>query len=93
MIALELVGHVAIPYSWKEFVFHRGCEASSQVKESKEGRQTVFYTPLDPWHDIEEQFGGDLSKSRQVHHTTESQKTLSIGSTLARAQEQGLQFW
>ena len=23
VIALELVGHVAIPYNWKEFLFHR----------------------------------------------------------------------
>ena len=25
LITLELMGHVAIPYKWKEFLFHRGC--------------------------------------------------------------------
>ena len=25
LIALELMGHIAIPYEWKELVFHRGC--------------------------------------------------------------------
>ena len=25
ILATELMGHVAIPYDWKEFVFHRGC--------------------------------------------------------------------
>ena len=25
VIALELMGHVAVPSRWKEFLFHRGC--------------------------------------------------------------------
>ena len=25
LIAPELMGHVAIPYKWKEILFHRGC--------------------------------------------------------------------
>ena len=25
VIAPELMGHVAIPFKWKEFLFHRGC--------------------------------------------------------------------
>ena len=27
VIAPELMGHVAIPYKWKEFLFHRGCSS------------------------------------------------------------------
>ena len=52
---LELMCHVAISYKWKEFLFHRGCscDVTSIVKpgliagrrESKEGRQTIFFTP------------------------------------------------
>ena len=52
MIAPELMGHVAIPFKWKEFLFHRGCSFNlksisdaglmASGKESKEGRQTVF---------------------------------------------------
>ena len=58
-IAPELMGHVAIAYDWKEFVFHRGCSFSIQSilengliaggKQSKEGRQTIFFTPLNPF--------------------------------------------
>ena len=25
LIALELMGHIAIPYKWKVSLFHRGC--------------------------------------------------------------------
>ena len=31
MMAPDLMGHVAIPYSWKEFVFHRGWSFKPQL--------------------------------------------------------------
>ena len=77
VIAPELMGHVAIPIEWKEFLFHRGYSFNTNPrygthrsgKESKEGRQTVFFTPLDPWRDeTEEEFDSDLFKSRTVHY-------------------------
>ena len=59
MIALKLMGHVAIPCNWKEFVFHRGCSFNINSiletgliaggRESKEGRQTIFFTHLNPF--------------------------------------------
>ena len=52
LIAPELMGHVAIPYKWKKFLFHRGCSLhvtsilrSGLIgggREGKEGRQTIF---------------------------------------------------
>ena len=75
LIAPELMGHVAIPYKWKEFLFHRGCSfnVTSILKsgliaggrESKEGRQTIFYTLLNPFGDNrdEEEPSDDLSKT------------------------------
>ena len=30
-MALELMGHVAIPYGWKEFVLHRGWSFKPQL--------------------------------------------------------------
>ena len=65
-----MMGHDAIPSKWKEFLFHRGCSFSVKSvldagivaggKESKEGRQTVFFTPLDPWcNETDEEFDGD----------------------------------
>ena len=74
--APELMGHVAIPYNWKEFLFHRGCsfDVTSILKsgliaggrESKEGKQTIFFTLLNPFGDDpdEEEPGDDLSKLR-----------------------------
>ena len=61
VIALELMGLVAIPFKWKESLFHRGSSLKMKSildagliaggKESKDGRQAVFFTPLDPWRD------------------------------------------
>ena len=55
-IVPELMWHVLLPYDWKEFVFLRFCPFSIQSilenkliaggKQSKEGRQTIFKTPL-----------------------------------------------
>ena len=59
MIAPELMGHVAIPCNWKEFVLHGGCSLNIKSivetgiiaggRESKEGRQTIFFTSLNPF--------------------------------------------
>ena len=58
-IAPELMGHVIIPYDWKEFVFHMGCSFSIKSilenrliaggKQSEDGRQTIFFTHLNPF--------------------------------------------
>ena len=83
LIASELMGHVAIQYERKEFLFHRGCSydvASILIaggRESKEGRQTIFCTPLNPFGYIpdEEEPSDDLSKPRKVHYHSKSKKT------------------
>ena len=74
VIAPELMGHVAVPLRWKEFLFHRGCSCNvtsileggliAGGNESREGRQTVFFTPLDSWGD-EEEFNNDLSRAEK----------------------------
>ena len=58
-----------IPYRWKQFIFHVG-RARDQYsiaevglvaggKERKEGRQTIFFTPLDPFNsDADEAVNG-----------------------------------
>ena len=80
VIALALMGHVAIPFKWKEFLFHRGCSfavtsilrsgLTAGGKESKEGRQIVFSTPFNPFGDNpdEEEFSDDSSKRRKAHN-------------------------
>ena len=106
MMAPELMGHVAIPYNEKEFVFHRGCSFNIKSilvtgliaggRESKEGRQTIFFTPLNPC-------GKNQMKRNPVTIYQYREKCIitTIGKTtrmlfwvkLSRAQDQGLQFW
>ena len=80
MTASELMGQIGHPHKWKEFLFHRGCSynVTSILKpgliaggrESKEGRQTIFFTPLNRFGDNpdEEEPNDDLSKPRKVHY-------------------------
>ena len=66
----ELMVYVSIPYDWKEFIYHKGSAFDhwstiktglvAGGKESKEGRQIVFFTPLDP-------FGSACFNVRQLH--------------------------
>ena len=62
--------YIRIPYKWKEYIFHRGCSSSIQSirenglipggKESDKGRQTIFFTPLNPFGgDSDEEFSDD----------------------------------
>ena len=66
-------------------------------RESKEGRQTIFFTPLKPFGDIsdEEEPRDDLSKPRKVHYHSKwkSRQDAVYWIILARAQDKGLQFW
>ena len=107
LTALELMGHVAIPCKWKESLFHRGCSFNvtsiltsgliAGGRESKEGRQTIFFTPLNPFGDNPDEEGPseDLSKPRKVHYHSEwmSRQDAVYWINLARAQDKGLRLW
>ena len=59
MVDPEMLNYVAIPLGWKEYLYHVGgsfaMNSNMQAglidggKDTKEGRQTVFFTALDPW--------------------------------------------
>ena len=55
LIASALMGHDAIPYKWKDFLFHRECSfdvtSIAGGRESKEGRQIILFTLLIPFGD------------------------------------------
>ena len=74
--------YVLIPYLWKKFLYHM-CRARNQYsiaeagqvaggKEGKEGRQTIFFTTIDPYHNDanEAETVTDLSKPKKVHYQT-----------------------
>ena len=80
LMAPGLFGHVAIPYEWKELLLHRGCSFNCTSilqsglvaggRVSRDGRQTVFFTRLNPFGDNpdEEHPTDDLSIPRKVHY-------------------------
>ena len=108
VIALELMGHVAIPSNWKESCFIEDAlimslQSSNQDssiaggRESEEGRQTIFFPPFNTLGDNpdEEEPSDDLSKPRKVHYHSKWNNTQDAVYWIssARAQEKGLQFW
>ena len=108
VIALELMGHVAIPSNWKESCFIedalimslQSLNQDSSIaggRESEEGRQTVFFPPFNTLgnNPDEEEPSDDLSKPRTVHYHSKRNNTQDAvyWISLARAQEKGLQFW
>ena len=100
LIAPALMGHVAVPYKWKEFLFHEHTLRPGLIaggRESKEGRQTIIFTPLNPFGDNpdEEEPCDDLSKPRKVHYHRKW-KTSQDGVywvNVSRAKDKGPQFW
>ena len=75
VIAPELMGHVAVLFNWKEFIFHRGCAFNSKsipdaglIAGGKEGKEMTYCilhsTPCGD--EVEEKFEGGLSKPRKV---------------------------
>ena len=78
LVAPELLNHVAIPLRWKEYLCHVGSSLTVNSilqaglitggKDTKEERQTVFFTPSDPWSDDTEEAYDDSTKPRKVHY-------------------------
>ena len=105
LMAPELMGHVAIPQKRKEFLFHRGClfNVTSILKagliaggrESKEGRHTIFFTPLNPFGDNpdeEERWPIKIEKNTPLQQVEEhsGRRLLRQFSTSTRER---LRFW
>ena len=96
-----------IPYTWKEFLYHVG-RARYQYSiavaglvaggtERKEGRQTIFFTPLDPVNSDtnEAKLITDFNKARKVHYQIHWRPEQdAVYWVLSRsAQNAGLEFW
>ena len=107
VIQPELMNYVLIPCKWKQFIYHMGrardrysiAEAGLVAggKENEEGRQTIFFAPLDPYHSdaIEVESSTDFSKPRKVHYQThwKPEQDAVYWINLSRAQDCGLKFW
>ena len=107
IISPRLIIHVMIPYKWKRFIYHVG-RARDQYSiaeiglvaggtERKEGRQTSFFTPLDPFNSDADEAESitDTTKPRKVHHQIHwrSEKDAVYWIRWSTAQDAGLEFW
>ena len=102
-----LMNFVMILYIWKQFIYHVG-RARDQYSiaeaglvaggtERKEGRQTIFVTPLDPFNSDtnEAESITDIKKPWKVHcqiHWRPEQDAV-YWIHLSTAQDAGLEFW
>ena len=76
----ELLNYVVIPLGWKEYLYHVGgsftMHSITQAgliaagKDTKESRQTVRFTALDPWSDELDEKYEDLTKPRMQVRVT-----------------------
>ena len=80
IITPRLMNDVLIPYLWKQLIYHVGrardqCSVAEAGlvaggEERKEGRQTIFFTPLDPFNSdaVDAEITADLKKPRKVKY-------------------------
>ena len=107
IISPRLMTYVMIPCKWKQFIYHVGrarnqysmAEAGlvAKRKERKEGRQTIFFTPLDPFDSDADEAESitDFKEPRKVHcqiHWRLEQDAV-YWIHLSSAQDADLEFW
>ena len=100
-IAPEMMGHVLLPYRWKEFLYHEGCSFDMKSilehggKETKEGRRTIFFSPLNPFGKDEEAEAvhGDLSVPRKFPYSSNWKHDQDPFSCEKNFQRTRLRFW
>ena len=88
MVYPDMLNDVAIPFGWKEYLCH--VEGSFTLhsnmqavliavgKDTKEGRQSVFFTALDPLSDEPDEEYEDSTKPRKVHYKNKWRVTQGI---------------
>ena len=106
-VSPRLMNFEMIPYTWKEFIYHVG-RARDQYsiavaglvaggKARKEGRQTIFFTPLDPFNsdaneaELITDFNKAIKLHYQIHWRPEQDAVYWVH--LRSAQNGGLEFW
>ena len=107
IISPRLMNYVMILYKWKRFLYHVG-RARDQYsiaeiglvaggKERKKVRQTIFFTPLDPFNSDADEAESITDTTQpikvqyQVHWRPEQDAVYWI--LLSTAQDAGLEFW
>ena len=101
------MNYVMTPYQWKRFIYHVG-RARDQYSiaeiglvaggtEREEGRQTIFFTPFDPFNSDahEAESIADTTKPRKVEYQIRwrPEHDAVYWIHLSTAQDAGLEFW
>ena len=68
-------------------------DSSLEDEESKEVRQTIFFTPLNPLGDQMKKYLAITSRSREKYTIGATRQDAVYWNNLARTQDKGLQFW
>ena len=104
-VHLSLQDTLEIPYKWTDYIYHVGSfhECNSIIgsgliaegKDSKEGRQTVFFTAVDPMNKPREDEPYDVTGPREVpcRTTWTVYQNAVFWINLNRAQDRRLAFW
>ena len=92
IISPRLMNYVLIPYRWKRVIYHVGrardqyfiAEAGlvAGEKERKEGRQTIFFTPLDPFNSDADEAESSTDKETKKSTLSNSLETWTRCSVL-----------
>ena len=104
IISPILMNYVLVPYRWKRFIYHVGRARYQHSKAEvglvaggKEGRQTIFFTPLDPFNsDADEaELITDIKKPTKAHYQIHwrAEQDAVHWIHLSTAQDAGLGFW
>ena len=105
-IGPELMDYTLIPYKWKEYIYHRGiswncqsmltCEIILGGKADDRARQSVFFTPLNPFGNDpkEEDRHFDYTVPQKGHYETylKCNQDAVCCINLSRAQDIGFRF-
>ena len=106
-VSPRLMNYEMVPHTWKEFIYHV-CRARDQYsiaaaglvaggKERKEGRQTIFFTPLDLFNSDANgaELITDFNKARRLHYQVHwrPEQDAVYWVHLRSAQNAGLEFW
>ena len=103
----RLINYVMISYKWKRFIYHvdraRDQYSLAEIglvvggKEREEGRQTIFFTSLDPFNNDadEAESSTDTTKPSKVKYQIHWRIEQDVVSWihLSTAHDAGLEFW
>ena len=101
----SLLDNVGIPYNWSRYIYHVGSSLDLHSvihsrliaggKDTRQGRQTVFFTAVNPVTGSQQDESYDVMKPRKVPYKTKWKVYQDAENwiNLKSAQDKGSAFW